>query len=397
MSQDFILANPHGNSILCALEFYEFANKDFHSAFQFDRFCWNSSLTFNGRPYAVHPGVCQNGGPCISQYRIRDGSSNCLLMEDDNAAFKKNYCIGLVARHRFLYFNNESKCLEVLRLGTGIPECFNDYDEVWYGIGSFLQQNRKCDETDHSDCARLREYIGQSSLKNFTQNILVTHGLETALTTQIFSRWHCDSFWDLSDQMDESPSLCADWICMKNQYQCRTGQCIKLEWVCDGEWDCGDASDEEAIGLVGNSSLHNNHLVDLHVRVEQCQKRYSNPPFSSICNTYYEGVCYRFEVSNPLNIRSNRSGIKLAQIDNDIEHCYNAYDEKNAVKSKLEATEMWGFALRCDRDFEPYPYVCSTMKNKCTGQRECLHGDDEYWCTWGSFENQLFFITKTSK
>jgi hypothetical protein len=57
-------------------------------------------------------------------------------------------------------------------------------------------------------------------------------------------RAYCDAEWQLKGHIDEYSPYCSEWICRENEYQCRTGQCIKIEWLCDGEWDCADASDE---------------------------------------------------------------------------------------------------------------------------------------------------------
>ena len=127
--------------------------------FKMTSFCWNASLTFNGRPYAVHLDACHHGRECISQYRIRDGSSDCLSNEDETFVFNENFCTGNVGRQRFQCFNDEHKCLPLVRLGTGMSDCSNAYDEVWYGLGASLRESIQCQQSDTADCVRLKEYI----------------------------------------------------------------------------------------------------------------------------------------------------------------------------------------------------------------------------------------------
>jgi hypothetical protein len=426
--RDLLSVGPDINSILCDPEISPLNDRDFESPLQYNKFCWNDSFTFNSRPYAVYPDACHNGGQCISQYRIRDGYDDCVNCEDEDEdrVFEKNYCTESVGRHHFQCFRNESKCLTLYSMGTGIGRCSNNYDEFWYDSGLSLQEIGKCNADDHSDCGRWKDYITQSSLKNFIHNSSDPNIEATSTMKRISFRSYCDSFWDFEDAIDESPSFCRYWICLQNQYQCKTGQCIALEWVCDGEWDCADASDEEAIVLIRNWSLHNQRLDGLQARLLKCRERYSNTSFSNICNTSFEFGCYRSAVLNPLDILSNRPCINLTQIGDGVEHCYNAYDEKNTLKSNSRYSGMWGFQFRCGNAYEQYRRVCSTMKNNCTqvlcsnqrdpdghcsgerdvfcleenqcvrggkcdGKRDCLHGEDEYWCASDLLRNQLYY------
>jgi hypothetical protein len=234
---------------------------------------------------------------------------------------------------------------------------------------------------------------------------------------------YCDSFWDLSEHVDEDSSACQNWICPKEFYQCRTGQCIPVEWVCDGEWDCSDASDEEAIVLIKKWSNHNINLTHLHTRLRICTDRYRRTSFSDMCNTSFEFGCYRSEVSNPLDIYSYHPCINLSQIGDGVKDCYNAYDEKNTLKAQSTIGGMWGFHAECGIGHRTYSDACirekesncsdilcsecrdkdgscsgekdficlkdnQCMKNKrCDGRFDCEHGEDEYWCATGSFVN----------
>jgi len=239
------------NNILCTLNEHSVGYKNYFSILQYDKFCYNNSRTFNGRPYAVNPDICHTAGECISQYRIHDGVVNCFDEDDELRNIDKDYCTGNVGQHRFQCFNNEHKCLPLTELGTRRNHCSNSYDEMWYGLGSLLKDRINCQERNTGDCDLLKEYIRQSSVKNSSNNVSLAHSQQLLSINQIPFRSYCDSFWDLYGHSDELPSMCRHWwVCQNDQYQCQTGQCIELDWVCDGEWDCSDASDEEALVLI---------------------------------------------------------------------------------------------------------------------------------------------------
>ncbi|CAF5148343.1 unnamed protein product, partial [Rotaria magnacalcarata] len=227
--------------------------QDFHSPHQYDAFCWNESLTFNGRLYAVNPGMCDAvGRECISQYRIRDGTDDCLNSLDEVETVESSYCTGRVGQQRFQCFNHEHKCLPATELGSGIVECSNEYDEKWLGAGTVLSNQFPCFQDQTDGCHHVKAYIQQSSNTNQTYSPSLTdieQQQQNTIKNLAYYRY-CDSFWDLPQHMDEDSTACRQWICSKEEYQCQTGQCIPLEWVCDGEWDCSDASDEEAIVLI---------------------------------------------------------------------------------------------------------------------------------------------------
>ncbi|CAF3686684.1 unnamed protein product [Rotaria socialis] len=354
---------------------------------------------------------------CISNYRIRDGDFNCMDGDDELRQLDKTYCTGNVGRHRFQCFNNEHKCLPLQKLGSGMSDCSNGYDESWFGIGTTLRYQLPCFKRITTDCPHVMEYIHQSSSKNSSNSSLFIGHQQQESTYHMPFRYYCNTFWDSDQYIDEIPSSYKYWICQHSQYQCRTGQCIPVEWVCDGEWDCSDASDEEAFVVIENSSFHNRNLKDLSLQLEKCRKRYSTATFSKICNMSLEFGCYLSGVSNPLDIQLNRPCINLTQIGDGVENCYNAYDEKNTFISNLRGGRMWGFHFRCNNEDMTYQDVCIQGRNcsqmhclndqnnnrscsgkedflclhdnrcrknvRCNGSPDCLHGEDEYWCPSG--------------
>ncbi|CAF0897048.1 unnamed protein product [Adineta steineri] len=413
------------NHLLCTVPPSSNTYQDFDSPFQYDKYCWNNSLAFNGRPYAVTPCVCATEGLCISQYRIRDSRRDCYDWDDERNTFEKDYCTGNVGRHRFRCYNNERSCLPLKALGDDFADCSNNYDEMWYGTDNPIRQKFRCRKGSTLDCDSLKEYIRGSATFNSSINTTdLSFEQQNSITWIPFS-WYCDSFWQLDSHIDESPSLCQYWVCGDHQYQCQTGQCIPITWVCDGEWDCSDASDEEAIVIIEEWSIHNRRHSGLNKRRNDCRQKYHDSPFSKICNTSFEFGCYRSGVENPLDIESNRPCINLTQIGDGIEDCYNAYDEKNTFRGNSVELDMWGFHFRCGDKHKGYPHACQSEEKKnctdllcsyhrdkykncssakdvicldnnhckknarCDGKKDCYHGEDEYWCPFGSYDNKL--------
>jgi hypothetical protein len=426
--------NPRVYHLLCDSDYSNYGHQDFVSSLKFDKFCWNESLTFNGRSYAVNPDVCGDSGECISQYRIHDGEDDCLYDQDEETIFNINYCTGNVGRHRFQCFNDQHRCLTLSAMGTGKVHCSNNYDEMWYGNGTPISQMVYCSKDIITDCVYWKEYIIQSSIRNTTNNSLIVNSQQEMTSNLMHFRLYCDSFWNLPQQIDELTSSCQYWICSEEQYQCQTGQCIDLNWVCDGEWDCADASDEEAIIIIKKWSNHNDRLFNLTGRYQECMGRYSQSPFSKMCNTDFQFGCYLPRVSNPLDIQTNRPCINYTQIGDGIEDCYHAYDEKNTFPIYINFEIMLGFNLRCgNNDFLPYITAfygpmyknctnvirsnerdedgsCSDPKDiiclkdnhckknaRCNGSLECYYGEDEYWCAPGSIENQMAYRSDKEK
>ena len=395
--------------VLCSL--IAMQHKNFTSSHKYSSTCWNDSLTFNERPYAFID-ICPDSGVCFSQYRITDGYWDCLDQKDEfeNTDHEnRNYCEN-IRKYRFQCSSTQITCLPITNFLLSIQSngiCQNKHDNMINGTGRYLA-TISCSSinTDLNECDLLRHYIGNSSMLNSTF-IDSSHTNEDSslkrLSIETPFAYYCDTFWDKQpSHIDENPDFCSVWICAKDQFRCRTGQCISMDWVCDGEWDCSDASDEF------NLPDHN-----LDKRKETCQQKYTTSlPFQNICHFDYEYPCFRASVSDPLDIITHRPCINYSQIGNGIADCYGGVDEKNTFEDCQK--NMLGNTLRCGDECINYIEKCrkgtecqqsllcfykssnSSWCNgpndviclngtcatdaRCDGRYQCSYGEDEHWC-----------------
>lgn len=389
-----------------------FLSKETESNAQYSINCWNDTRTFNDRPYAFLD-VCTDSHECISQYRIRDGAADCAdrYDEDVHGIRQTDHCFNL-RKHRFQCSLEQTTCLPVSKLAQTSSHCDSKKDIFIKGSVQYLGRTA-CEKNDHSGCLFLRYYIGNSSIHNSTMDIDISKNNLQGVPIMPH-HVHCDSTWDEQLHVDENRDFCQQWVCGKEEYQCQSGQCIQLSWVCDGEWDCSDASDEEAIVLIKNWSEHNRRLSGLDERREECRDRYSmsKMPFSDVCDVTREYPCYLASVFNALDIRTHRPCINLTQIGDNVVNCDGGIDEKNTLENC--DGQMLGLTLRCDNECHQYHVACTRYspclnsslcayksKNetcsgakdavclngtcvqnaRCDGIKQCLHGEDEYWCS----------------
>lgn len=405
----------HLDYLMCSSEEVK---QDYESLFRYDKFCWNNSLTFNGRPYAYYD-VCTETHECISQYRISDEKNDCSHQTDEEVVGNEHLC-RQIRKHRFKCSINQSTCLYAQQLGNADTHCKNKFDEYLYGDGIPLK-NIHCRYRDDQNCLLLKNYIGNSFV---VFNQTSTSALSNLGKSHSHFHFYCDGKWDLEQHQDETPAFCHDWICRKDQYQCQTGQCIELGWVCDGQWDCSDASDEEALVLIKNWTAHNQMIDGLNQSIALCRIRYSTQPFLDRCDVSREYPCFLNNVANPLDIVTNPPCIQLTQIGDNNPDCYEAQDEKNTLPDENGA--MIGFTIRCGQYYIQYPIVCEMdicensklcwykRKNgtcsepqdvvclngscakdaRCNGVYDCSFGEDEYWCYTRSTNGLIYRADK---
>jgi hypothetical protein len=214
---------------LCTMQDRIQANRNY-SGPHYDLNCWNHSKTFNNRSYQVSF-LC--GTRCISKYRIRDGVTDCHHSEELKTM--NNSC-PQIQRHRLQCSSSQLSCLLAAELGNWGSFCSNQRDEIDYESGRVLKGNIDCKKRNDPWCVYLRNYIQTSSKNNINDVTIVNNSIRDDHSTIVIPfRSYCNSFFDTKSGMDESPEFCKEWICLNNEYQCLSGQCILQDWLCDGK------------------------------------------------------------------------------------------------------------------------------------------------------------------
>ena len=222
---------------------------------------------------------------------------DCVIGDDEDVVIDINNLCTRVRRHRLQCLSEQPTCLSPFRFEDSISQCSNKYDEYIYGYGRPVVQF-PCRKSDLANCQLLKEYIQNPSLisNSSTNSYSHIHESQNQMTSQTPFRFYCDTIWHLPEHIDEFPQYCNNWVCHRDQYQCRTGQYIRLAWVCDGQWDCVDASDEGVMLAIHHWSLHNRQVRDLDKKRKICLQRYSDLPFSQFSDMEKEFPSLRSNV-----------------------------------------------------------------------------------------------------
>jgi len=147
--------------------------------------------------------------------------------EEDETDTRRYY---IKNKHRFNCFEETSISLFVSAIGDEYMHCYTGSDEYITQLKLNLF-DRKCTTPDSFECNTLKTYIQSRSLLSKDKILLF--------------RQYCDTLWDLSRGFDES--LCNQWKCPEDQYQCLSGHCISIKHVFRAtyaDWHCPDASDQ---------------------------------------------------------------------------------------------------------------------------------------------------------
>jgi len=201
-------------------------------------------------------------------------------------------------------------------------------------------------------------------------------------------REYCDTVWQLPGGFDES--LCNEWKCPKDQYQCLSGHCVILDYAFDVygmQWNCPDASD--SIGVLGITQLseHNAKLISQSdLQKKKTELTYDNGnryivPFTALCNASKEYGCILANVNDSLNFIINRPCINVTQIDDGIIDCYGGLDERNLLTCGNNVDEQRGFDFHCsDQECIPYHRHC---EQRCSNNADSLLCD-QLQTVWSS-------------
>ena len=332
----------------------------------YDRFCSkNASLTFNRQAYHFSD-VCNISRECISAYRIGDGSYDCADHLDEESSPVN----GSRSYFRFSCSQDQPSSLPVSLLGDLHLDCEKKFDEFWMGTGISLAK-LQCRQQSTDDCQFLRRYIQMASTLNQQSDERVVS------TKTIPFRSFCDTFWDFSSRKDEDRDLCATyWLCLSNQWRCRSGQCINVEWFLDREWDCSDASDEQTLFTFNHHQEPHNLLLNKPFNLDSIFLRlYGGIPLSGLCNFTKQFACYHLNRSNSFERnQSIHSCLALEKLGDGHIDCLGGVDERNTLNDCQRVT-MLGDTFRCLSS-----EVCIPYQSLC--QQRCPNPiDDQLICS----------------
>jgi hypothetical protein len=331
--------------------FCRYGEKIMISSSQFDQNCWNNTK---------QSFLCQTSLQCISKHRLRNGVWDCAYHEDESdnqKCYMKN-------RHRFNCSGESPTCLLVSIIGDAEPNCDNGKDEYIAQL-KWTLFDRKCRKPNSIECNNLKTYI-QSSSSLLTENSKV-----------LVFRHYCDTLWQLPRGFDES--LCNEWKCPRDQYQCLTGHCLSIEYVDTvnfEDWHCPDASDNIRLIVIKQLNKHNARLIS-NSKLQSIQNIliYYNSdiytkPFTKFCDSTEEYGCILANVNDPLNFTINRPCINLTKISDGIIDCYGGLDERNLLTCGNNNFEQRGFDFHCS-DEECIPFYQQCLQ-RCSNKADSL-------------------------
>ena len=377
----------------------------------FDRHCHNDSRTFNNRSnHWIN--VCNLSSTCISAYRINDGLENCQNSEDER---HKNDLVSQscsnVRRHRFRCSLSRATCLPVMALTDLVTQCGETNDELSKGIQVGVSLT-KCNEQLRAQCPFLRRLIEASW--NSTNNADAT--VERLSVKRLRFRSYCDTFQDSVSNEDEDAALCqSSWVCLSDEWQCHSGQCIDITWVLDEEWDCPDGSDEDNLFAANFNESHPNyrwlkngsyvkkfegmrgllrfqemctaapHYVSVNRLAWQSNSTECMPEYDPLYVLAYCVLTYTGSGYEGISVPSNFSMIsafrfrKRCSIRQNATNGFNIDFNMNEAPTKQDVT-CWDGKIK--------------SQSRCTVMSECPHGEDEFMCGQEDFLKTFYRAVK---
>ncbi|CAM2722571.1 unnamed protein product [Rotaria socialis] len=319
---------------------------------QFDKNCWNSTK---------QSFLCQESHKCISKYRVLDNIHECFNSEDE----KDPQGCQAKGKHQLSCLFEIPICLSTFQIGEMFPNC-DDGNDIYIIQLSRLLEDFKCKISNSIECRLLKDHIQSPS-------VVLTAYRGATITFRQF----CDTLWDLPKGFDES--MCNQWKCPKDQFQCLSGHCVSLSSVKKQElndWHCPDASDKAGLFRIVKLSAHNARLINNYeletIKSERLLYNTWFDAFNIFCNRTLEYPCILANVNEPLNFAVNRPCINLIRIGDDVIDCYGGLDERNVLSCGNNTSQQRGFDFHCSNE------QCIPYSQHCT--QRCSNNADTLLC-----------------
>lgn len=227
MAIDFALCSEAGISVGRP----EFVRNYSIFAPHLDTSCWHKWLPlFNLSTIIELTHICTHF--CLSSHRIHDGVVDCIAHPLDESMIvhplvhHNDRCLHCITH------TLQAICLLTDMIDSAVSLCVQD-ENTYFLEANVAIKMLKCASNDASQCHIIRDYISQSSInkENRIETNLVIHTAKVLPFQQ-----YCDTYNDTETGIDEADKHCLNkWTCAKNEYRCRTGQCIPVNWLCDGK------------------------------------------------------------------------------------------------------------------------------------------------------------------
>ena len=240
--------------------------------------------------------------------------------------------------------------------------------------------------------------------------------LKSTTPSQFQFRAYCDTFSDFQSEDDEKTLLCQSfWICLPDQWQCRSGHSISSSSILNEVFDCPDASDEQNMFA---SDLHPLNYKYSWFNISDLVNKFDDVYWLtdrwSVCHFTEKSPCSPSKSSNVLFVKKyciNSTTLRHENVScpskcderSIIDHCYLSLrtlgKEVQCLSMRMCLTFSHRFQYNCtnssnqplpcqmtDNDgniLPPGDFQCwdgERIRERCDTTSRCTNEENKYMC-----------------
>ncbi|CAL4182568.1 unnamed protein product, partial [Meganyctiphanes norvegica] len=326
------------------------------------------------------------------------------------------------------------ECVSLDNKCNGVPDCTHGEDEAVRECGCLpneFQCGEECLDLTHrcdtiQDCQEGQDELGCETYVCPTTHFKCNNHL--CIPNVSF----CDFTDDCGDGSDELQ--CHHRECWKAEFSCTNGQCIRPGQVCDGHNDCKDGSDEQQCqdsdfrrcgsGLLvhrfywcdGWPDCHDNHADELNCSSCSAESQFKCPNSrcisrSNVCDSFCDCASDCADEANCTSTSyTTMQGISLCEVgsaltcmmanhDRSQDRCIRSEficDGSNDCHTGDYLSDEYGCEASCPPEQESRGIIIPTSRGffscengrclpkelHCDHKTDCLHGEDEFNCSY---------------